>query len=136
VARRITRNTLLAWGLADLAADAETIVGELAANAVTHGAALECGGLSAEPPGLRLLRRAAEVICAVLDASGALPALRPPGAAAGRHAISQGQYPIRGSRRAELRGTPACHTGRRSDGAAMSCLPIASAGSQTGSGAN
>jgi hypothetical protein len=81
-ARRVTRNTLLAWGLAALAADAETIVGELAANAVTHGAALESdGGLSAEPADLRLLRRAGEVICAVLDASGALPVLRPPGAA-------------------------------------------------------
>ena len=82
VARRVTRNTLLSWGLTTLAADAETIVGELAANAVTHGAALECGsGLSAEPPDLRLLRRAGEVICAVLDTSGALPVLRPPGAA-------------------------------------------------------
>jgi hypothetical protein len=80
VARHVTRNTLLAWGLPALAADAETIVGELAANAVTHGAALEHGDLSAEPPGLRLLRRAGEVICAVLDASGAVPVLRPPGA--------------------------------------------------------
>ena len=82
MARRVTRNTLLSWGLAALAADAETIVGELAANAVTHGAALECDSdLSAEPPDLRLLRRAGEVICAVLDTSGALPVLRPPGAA-------------------------------------------------------
>ena len=82
VARRVTRNTLLSWGLTTLAADAETIVGELAANAVTHAAALECGSdLNGGPPALRLLRRAGEVICAVLDASGALPVLRPPGAA-------------------------------------------------------
>jgi hypothetical protein len=82
VARRVTRSTLHAWGLMALTADAETIVGELVANAVTHGAALDCrGGLSAEPPDLRLLRRGGEVICAVLDTSGALPVLRPPGAA-------------------------------------------------------
>lgn len=82
MARRVTRKTLLAWGQAALAADAETIVGELAANAVTHGAALARGSdLGAEPPGLRLLRRGGEVICAVLDASGAVPVLRPPCAA-------------------------------------------------------
>src|ERR1700722_5637899 len=36
-ARRLTRNTLREWGLAFLAEDAETIVGEFVANAVTHG---------------------------------------------------------------------------------------------------
>ena len=38
-ARRLTRNTLRDWGLAFLAEDAETIVGEFVANAVTHAAA-------------------------------------------------------------------------------------------------
>ena len=38
-ARRLTRNTLRDWGLAFLAEDAEAIVGEFVANAVTHAAA-------------------------------------------------------------------------------------------------
>src|SRR6516162_3046405 len=37
-ARRFTRNTLKEWGLASLADDAEAIVGEFVANAVSHGA--------------------------------------------------------------------------------------------------
>jgi anti-sigma regulatory factor (Ser/Thr protein kinase) len=78
VARRLTRNTLRAWGLITLVADAETIVGELVANAVTHAAAQE-GDRNSTPGavGLRLLRRTGEVICAVLDASSALPVLKP-----------------------------------------------------------
>src|SRR6202046_5645490 len=39
-ARRLTRNTLRDWGLAFLAEDAEAIVGEFVANAVTHAADL------------------------------------------------------------------------------------------------
>ena len=39
-ARRLTRSTLRDWGLAFLAEDAETIVGEFVANAVTHAAAV------------------------------------------------------------------------------------------------
>src|SRR5580693_1747841 len=39
-ARRLTRNTLREWGLAFLAEDAETIVGEFVANAVTHATAM------------------------------------------------------------------------------------------------
>ena len=39
-ARRLTSNTLRDWGLAILAEDAETIIGEFVANAVTHAAAL------------------------------------------------------------------------------------------------
>ena len=38
-ARRLTRNTLRDWGLTALAEDAEAIVGEFVANAVTHTAA-------------------------------------------------------------------------------------------------
>src|ERR1700730_6510992 len=40
-ARRLTSNTLREWGLATLAEDAETIIGEFVANAVTHAAAGE-----------------------------------------------------------------------------------------------
>ncbi len=40
-ARRLTRNTLRDWGLSFLAEDAETIVGEFVANAVTHAASLD-----------------------------------------------------------------------------------------------
>ena len=39
MARRLTRNTLRDWGLVSLVDDAETIVGEFVANAVTHAAA-------------------------------------------------------------------------------------------------
>lgn len=68
------------WGLAFLAEDAETIVGEFVANAVTHAAT------PGEPPrkqpteglGLRLFRRTGEVICAVLDPSDSAPVLKTP----------------------------------------------------------
>ena len=67
-------------GLAALAKDAEAIIGEFVANAVTHAAA--SGELSrkqaAENLGVRLLRRTGEVICAVLDPSDSAPVLRVP----------------------------------------------------------
>jgi anti-sigma regulatory factor (Ser/Thr protein kinase) len=80
-ARRLTRNTMRDWGLAFLAEDAETIVGEFVANAVTHATT------PGEPPrkqateglGLRLFRRTGEVICAVLDPSDSAPVLKAPG---------------------------------------------------------
>jgi hypothetical protein len=78
-ARRLTRNTLRDWGLAFLAEDAETIVGEFVANAVTHAATLEPQRKQPqENLGLRLLRRTGEVICAVLDPSDTAPVLREP----------------------------------------------------------
>ena len=90
-ARRLTRSTLREWGLASLAEDAETIVGEFVANAVTHAAAPGAGGVgsagsadrkpTAENLGLRLLRRTGEVICAVLDPSDDAPVLKTPGSA-------------------------------------------------------
>ena len=74
-ARKFTRNTLREWGLASLADDAEAIVGEFVANAVSHAArAVESG----QPLGLRLLRRTGEVMCAVLDPSDIAPVLRMP----------------------------------------------------------
>jgi hypothetical protein len=78
-ARRLTRNTLGDWGLSGLAEDAETIVGEFVANAVTH--AVDAAGVrraSAENLGLRLLHRTGEVICAVLDPSDVAPVLKKP----------------------------------------------------------
>jgi hypothetical protein len=78
-ARRLTRNTLRDWGLSTLAEDAETIVGEFVANAVTHAAeAAQNRRPTAENLGLRLLRRTGEVICAVLDPSDAAPVLKKP----------------------------------------------------------
>lgn len=78
-ARRLTRNTLREWGLPELAEDAEAIVGEFVANAVTHAAAVPA---ARKPPpealGLRLLRRTGEVICAVLDPSDEMPVLKAP----------------------------------------------------------
>jgi anti-sigma regulatory factor (Ser/Thr protein kinase) len=79
-ARRLTRSTLRDWGLATLAEDAETIVGEFVANAVTHAAARDRKP-TAENLGLRLLRRTGEVICAVIDPSDVAPVLKTPGGA-------------------------------------------------------
>lgn len=82
-ARRLTRNTLRDWGLTFLAEDAETIVGEFVANALTHAAGA-VSELSPSPRqagdnlGLRLFRRTGEVICAVLDPSDSAPVLKAP----------------------------------------------------------
>lgn len=79
-ARRLTRTTLHEWGLVTLAADAETIVGEFVANAVTHAAAgASARRPSAENLSLRLLRRNGEVVCAVLDPCDEAPVLKTPG---------------------------------------------------------
>jgi hypothetical protein len=80
-ARRLTRNTLRDWGLTFLAEDAETIVGEFVANAVTHAASLGEAPLprKQENLGLRLFRRTGEVVCAVLDPSDSAPVLKVPG---------------------------------------------------------
>jgi hypothetical protein len=80
-ARRLTRSTLRDWGLGGLADDAEAIVGEFVANAVTHAADIAAGSRRVGPDnlGLRLLRRAGEVTCAVLDPCDTAPVLRAPG---------------------------------------------------------
>ena len=80
-ARRLTRNTLRDWGLAFLAEDAEAIVGEFVANALTHAATVGADvprRAAPEKLGLRLLHRTGEVICAVLDPSDCAPVLRAP----------------------------------------------------------
>jgi len=82
-ARRFTQATLVRWGLESLADDAEVIVAELVANAVCHtevGAAVEDRNPHRGDTriGLRLFRRAGEVMCAVLDPSDAAPVLRAP----------------------------------------------------------
>ena len=74
-ARRFTRSTLREWGLASLVDDAEAIVGEFVANAVSHAAR---AALPGQALGLRLLRRTGEVMCAVLDPSDSAPVLRMP----------------------------------------------------------
>jgi anti-sigma regulatory factor (Ser/Thr protein kinase) len=76
-ARRFTRETLREWGLASLADDAESIVGEFVANAVSHAARSVPAG-QMQQLGLRLLRRTGEVMCAVLDPSDSAPVLRKP----------------------------------------------------------
>jgi anti-sigma regulatory factor (Ser/Thr protein kinase) len=75
-ARKFTRNTLKEWGLVSLADDAEAIVGEFVANAVSHAARGDVEPV--QPLGLRLLRRTGEVMCAVLDPSDRAPVLRMP----------------------------------------------------------
>jgi anti-sigma regulatory factor (Ser/Thr protein kinase) len=77
-ARKFTRNTLREWGLAALADDAEAIVGEFVANAVSHAQRAVAAAEAGQPVGLRLLRRTGEVMCAVLDPSDTAPVLRAP----------------------------------------------------------
>jgi anti-sigma regulatory factor (Ser/Thr protein kinase) len=77
-ARRFTRDTLREWGLTSLADDAEAIVGEFVANAVSHAARGAQSGPNIQQLGLRLLRRTGEVMCAVLDPSDSAPVLRKP----------------------------------------------------------
>jgi len=78
-ARRFTRDTLRDWGLGSLADDAEAIVGEFVANAVSHAArGAQAGQQYGQQLGLRLLRRTGEVMCAVLDPSDHAPVLRKP----------------------------------------------------------
>src|SRR6516165_5287401 len=74
-ARKFTRSTLREWGLLSLADDAEAIVGEFVANAVSHAAR---AALPGQALGLRLLRRTGEVMCAVLDPSDSAPVLKMP----------------------------------------------------------
>src|SRR5262249_55861086 len=56
-ARKFPRNTLREWGLTSLADDAEAIVGEFVANAVSHAARPAADIDPGQPLGLRLLRR-------------------------------------------------------------------------------
>jgi len=77
-ARKFTRSTLREWGLLTLADDAEAIVGEFVANAVSHAARAGTADSTGQPLGLRLLRRTGEVMCAVLDPSDRAPVLRMP----------------------------------------------------------
>ena len=77
-ARKFTRTTLKEWDLVPLADDAEAIVGEFVANAVSHAAYAARSAESGQPLGLRLLRRTGEVMCAVLDPSDIAPVLRMP----------------------------------------------------------
>jgi len=53
-ARKFTRNTLREWGLISLADDAEAIVGEFVANAVSHAARPMAATDPGLPVGLRL----------------------------------------------------------------------------------
>ena len=81
-ARRFTRSTLTRWNLDPLIDDAEVIVAEFVANAMCHGGRDSTGerGPARDDAriGLRLFRRAGEVMCAVLDPSDAAPVLKPP----------------------------------------------------------
>ena len=76
LARKFTKSTLSEWGLSSLIDDAEAIVGEFVANAVSHAA--RSAGPHMQQVGLRLLRRTGEVMCAVLDPSDLAPVLRMP----------------------------------------------------------
>jgi anti-sigma regulatory factor (Ser/Thr protein kinase) len=81
-ARRFVREMLTCWGLEALADDAEMIVGELVVNAVLHGtrAGLTHGSPGASMTVLRLciLRRAGEVMVAVVDPGNETPVPRKP----------------------------------------------------------
>lgn len=83
-ARRFTRSTLTRWGLNPLIDDAEVIVAEFVANAMCHAGQDSPQDGERGPArgdtriGLRLFRRAGEVMCAVLDPSDAAPELKAP----------------------------------------------------------
>ena len=81
-ARRFVRELLTCWGLEALADDAEMIVDELVVNAVLHGTQ---AGLTRANPGtgltvlrLCMLRRAGEVMLAVVDPGNEAPMPRRP----------------------------------------------------------
>ena len=81
-ARRFVRELLTSWGLEALADDAEMIVDELVVNAVLHGTRV---GLARGGPGPRMttlrlcvLRRAGEVMLAVVDPANETPMPRQP----------------------------------------------------------
>jgi anti-sigma regulatory factor (Ser/Thr protein kinase) len=81
-ARRFVRELLTCWGLEALADDAEMIVDELVVNAVLHGTR---AGLSRTSSGasltvlrLCMLRRAGEVMLAVVDPGNETPMPRQP----------------------------------------------------------
>src|SRR5579863_6386554 len=78
-ARRFVRELLTCWGLEALADDAEMIVDELVVNAVLHGTR---AGLMNPNPGavlrLCMLRRAGEVMLAVVDPGNETPMPRQP----------------------------------------------------------
>jgi anti-sigma regulatory factor (Ser/Thr protein kinase) len=76
VARKFTRTRLSDWGLSSLIDDAEAIVGEFVANAISHAARGAAPHM--QQVGVRLLRRTGEVMCAVLDPSDLAPVLRIP----------------------------------------------------------
>jgi anti-sigma regulatory factor (Ser/Thr protein kinase) len=81
-ARRFVRELLTCWGLEALSGDAEMIVDELVVNAVLHGTR---AGLSHSHQGtgltvlrLCMLRRAGEVMLAVIDPGNETPTPRQP----------------------------------------------------------
>ena len=81
-ARRFVRELLTCWGLAALADDAEMIIDELVVNAVLH--VTRAGLIRANPAGglavlrLCMLRRAGEVMLAVIDPANETPMPRQP----------------------------------------------------------
>ena len=81
-ARLFVRELLTCWGLAALADDAEMIIDELVVNAVLHGT--RAGLIRANPAGglavlrLCMLRRAGEVMLAVIDPANETPMPRQP----------------------------------------------------------
>ncbi len=81
-ARRFVRELLTCWGLEALADDAEMIVDELVVNAVLHGTrpGMTRGNPGANGTVLRLcmLRRAGEVMLAVVDPGNETPVPRQP----------------------------------------------------------
>jgi anti-sigma regulatory factor (Ser/Thr protein kinase) len=79
-ARSFTRDALTAWGLGDLADDAELVVTELLANAVRHAWPGQAGAGTAALA-LWLLRDTDGFMCAVTDPSDSAPAMRQPGPA-------------------------------------------------------
>lgn len=77
-ARDFARATVRGWGLPELCEDVTSVISELVTNALRYGVA-EAGTRPAAQVGLRLLLRAADVICMVADPGAGAPELAHPG---------------------------------------------------------
>ncbi len=78
LARDFARETLAAWGLADLCDDVTRVLSELVTNALTHGLPRSSQASWARPIQVRLSMRPTQVVCTVSDQGAGAPVLRAP----------------------------------------------------------
>ena len=78
LARDFARETLTAWGLADLCDDVTRVLSELVTNALTHGLPRSSQASWARPIRVCLSMQLAQVVCTVSDPGAGAPVLRVP----------------------------------------------------------